>query len=142
MALVYGFWPRFEPCPLSDEDIDTDLGELCRWMASVCEEFDEGEMNEAIALAEAVRSVGESFRLPLANAGRMAQWFVTGASSGFGREVTAQLLPTGHRVAGDGPDPGRLADLVAKYPAQVWNFPLHDDDQPPERIAARWSLSR
>jgi hypothetical protein len=64
MALVSGFWPRFEPRPLSDEVIDTDLGELCRWLASVCPDLDEAEMDEALALAEAVRSVGDSFRLP------------------------------------------------------------------------------
>jgi hypothetical protein len=64
MALVYGFWPRFEPRPLTDEEIDTDLAELCRWLARVCPELDESEMGEAIALAEAIRTIGDGFRLP------------------------------------------------------------------------------
>ena len=34
MAMVYGFWDRYEPRPLEDE-IDSDLLDLCVWLAQV-----------------------------------------------------------------------------------------------------------
>jgi hypothetical protein len=34
MAMVYGFWDRYEPRPPEDE-IDTDLFDLCIWLARV-----------------------------------------------------------------------------------------------------------
>jgi NAD(P)-dependent dehydrogenase (short-subunit alcohol dehydrogenase family) len=49
----------------------------------------------------------------------MAQrtWFITGVSSGFGRELTKQLLARGDRVVGTVRDTGKVADLRAQYPA-------------------------
>src|SRR4051812_31225350 len=51
----------------------------------------------------------------------MAQrtWFITGVSSGFGRELTKQLLARGDRVVGTVRDPGKVADLRAQYPATL-----------------------
>jgi NAD(P)-dependent dehydrogenase (short-subunit alcohol dehydrogenase family) len=48
----------------------------------------------------------------------MAQrtWFITGVSSGFGRELTEQLLERGDRVVGTIRDSGKVADLVERYP--------------------------
>ena len=48
----------------------------------------------------------------------MAQrtWFITGVSSGFGRELAEQLLERGDRVVGTVRDTGRVADLVERYP--------------------------
>jgi NAD(P)-dependent dehydrogenase (short-subunit alcohol dehydrogenase family) len=43
-------------------------------------------------------------------------WFITGVSSGFGRELTEQLLHGGDRVIGTVRDTGKVADLVEKYP--------------------------
>jgi hypothetical protein len=34
MAMVYGFWDRYEPRPREDE-IDADLYDLCKWLAEV-----------------------------------------------------------------------------------------------------------
>jgi len=34
MAMVYGFWNRYEPRPAEDE-IDSDLFDLCGWLARV-----------------------------------------------------------------------------------------------------------
>jgi hypothetical protein len=65
MALVYGFWPRFEPRPLSDDDIDVDLAELCMWVASVCDSLQVSDMEQVLQLAWASRAEGDSFRLPL-----------------------------------------------------------------------------
>jgi hypothetical protein len=48
----------------------------------------------------------------------MAQrtWFITGVSSGFGRELTGQLLGRGDRVVGTVRDTGKVADLLERYP--------------------------
>ena len=43
-------------------------------------------------------------------------WLITGVSSGFGRELTGQLLKRGDRVIGTVRDTGKVADLVKRYP--------------------------
>ncbi len=43
-------------------------------------------------------------------------WLITGVSSGFGRELTDQLLARGDRVVGTVRDVGKVADLVRRYP--------------------------
>ena len=43
-------------------------------------------------------------------------WFITGVSSGFGRELTDQLLARGDRVVGTVRDAGKVADLIKRYP--------------------------
>jgi NAD(P)-dependent dehydrogenase (short-subunit alcohol dehydrogenase family) len=43
-------------------------------------------------------------------------WFITGVSSGFGRELTEQLLARGDRVVGTVRDSGKVADLVERSP--------------------------
>ena len=47
----------------------------------------------------------------------MAQrtWFITGVSSGFGRQLTEQLLEQGDRVIGTVRDTGKVADLLGRY---------------------------
>jgi NAD(P)-dependent dehydrogenase (short-subunit alcohol dehydrogenase family) len=47
-------------------------------------------------------------------------WFITGASRGFGRELTEQLLARGDRVAATLRKPERLADLAAAQGHQLW----------------------
>jgi NAD(P)-dependent dehydrogenase (short-subunit alcohol dehydrogenase family) len=48
----------------------------------------------------------------------MAQrtWLITGVSSGFGRELSGQLLERGDRVVGTVRDPGKVTDLIERYP--------------------------
>jgi NAD(P)-dependent dehydrogenase (short-subunit alcohol dehydrogenase family) len=48
----------------------------------------------------------------------MAQrtWFITGVSSGFGRELTRQLLARGDRVVGTVRDTGKVTGLREQYP--------------------------
>ena len=58
----------------------------------------------------------------------MAQWFVTGASAGIGREVTQQLLAAGHRVAATARNTGRLQDLAKEYPGLLWTATLDVTD--------------
>jgi NAD(P)-dependent dehydrogenase (short-subunit alcohol dehydrogenase family) len=47
----------------------------------------------------------------------MAQrtWLITGVSSGFGRQLTEQLLARGHRVVGTVRDTGKVDDLLDRY---------------------------
>ncbi len=49
-----------------------------------------------------------------------ATWFVTGASRGFGRELTEQLLARGHRVAATLRRPEQLDDLAARHGERLW----------------------
>ena len=65
MALVYGFWPSFEPRPLSDEQIDEDLAELCTWMTTISDDLDAEVMTAVLDLARTARVQGDAFRLPL-----------------------------------------------------------------------------
>jgi NAD(P)-dependent dehydrogenase (short-subunit alcohol dehydrogenase family) len=43
-------------------------------------------------------------------------WFITGVSSGFGRQLAVQLLERGNRVVGTVRDTGKVADLLERYP--------------------------
>ena len=47
-------------------------------------------------------------------------WFITGASRGFGRELTEQLLARGDRVAATLRTPAQLADLTDVYDGRLW----------------------
>ncbi|MFE5373048.1 hypothetical protein ACFRA5_37920, partial [Streptomyces mirabilis] len=50
----------------------------------------------------------------------MRTWFITGTSSGFGRQMTELLLERGDRVAATLRNPVRLDDLAARPPAPQW----------------------
>jgi hypothetical protein len=54
MAMVYGFWDRYEPRP-SEDEIDADLYDLCDWLARV------GGMNPA-DIAKVAQHAGISIR--------------------------------------------------------------------------------
>ena len=43
-------------------------------------------------------------------------WFITGVSSGFGRQITEQLLERGDKVVGTVRDTGKITDLLKRYP--------------------------
>jgi NAD(P)-dependent dehydrogenase (short-subunit alcohol dehydrogenase family) len=47
-------------------------------------------------------------------------WFITGASSGFGRVLTEKLLARGDRVAATARKTGALEDLKAQYGDRLW----------------------
>jgi hypothetical protein len=40
MAIVYAFWPRYEPRPLDDVAIDDALAPFLLWMAQACDGLD------------------------------------------------------------------------------------------------------
>lgn len=43
-------------------------------------------------------------------------WFITGVSSGFGREMTQQLLARGDKVIGTVREKAKVTDLIERYP--------------------------
>jgi len=49
-----------------------------------------------------------------------ATWFITGASRDIGRELTAQALARGDRVAATLREPSRLDDLAAVHGDRLW----------------------
>lgn len=59
-------------------------------------------------------------------------WFITGASTGFGRLLAQQLLKRGERVVATARDKSRVEDLVKQYPRQAKAFAL--DVTKPARI--------
>ena len=61
-------------------------------------------------------------------------WFVTGCSTGFGRELAKLLLDAGHRVVVTARDATKLADLTAAFPQSA--LPLSLDVDRPDQIAA------
>jgi len=59
MAIVYGFWPRYEPRPLDDEAIDEELKPLLLWIATVCDGLDPQDVQwtlDRIATGRAIAS--------------------------------------------------------------------------------------
>jgi len=57
-------------------------------------------------------------------------WFITGASSGFGRQMTEQLLERGDRVAGTVRRLDSVVDLSSKYGSRFWTEQLDLVDTP------------
>ena len=51
MAFIHGFWPRYEPRPATDEEIDLDLADFCLWMAGVCEGLDAADVQATLDFA-------------------------------------------------------------------------------------------
>ncbi|HXQ46729.1 MAG TPA: hypothetical protein VN806_08945 [Caulobacteraceae bacterium] len=49
MAILYGFWPRYEPRPLDEAAIDEDLLVFLRWMAETCEGLDREDLEWTLA---------------------------------------------------------------------------------------------
>jgi NAD(P)-dependent dehydrogenase (short-subunit alcohol dehydrogenase family) len=57
-------------------------------------------------------------------------WFITGVNSGFGRQLTEQLLERGDRVAGTIRKTGSVDDLRQKYGEKFWVANLDVTDLP------------
>ncbi|MEU6405656.1 SDR family oxidoreductase [Streptomyces sp. NPDC046985] len=57
-----------------------------------------------------------------------ATWFITGASRGFGRELTEQLLARGDRVAATARRPEQLDDLAQVHGERLWTRALDVTD--------------
>jgi NAD(P)-dependent dehydrogenase (short-subunit alcohol dehydrogenase family) len=63
-------------------------------------------------------------------------WFITGASTGFGRLLAETLLRRGDRVIATARDVSKVSDLVAQYPEQARTFALDVTDKENIRSAA------
>jgi NAD(P)-dependent dehydrogenase (short-subunit alcohol dehydrogenase family) len=61
-------------------------------------------------------------------------WFITGASTGFGRLLAEEVLKAGGRVLATARKPEQIAELTQKYPETARAFAL--DVTQPEQIAA------
>jgi hypothetical protein len=48
MAIVYGFWNRWEPRP-PEREIDLDLVDLCLWVTEVCDGLDPEHLSRVLA---------------------------------------------------------------------------------------------
>jgi NAD(P)-dependent dehydrogenase (short-subunit alcohol dehydrogenase family) len=55
-------------------------------------------------------------------------WFITGATSGFGRAIAEAVATRGDIVVGAARSPARLDDLVAAYPDHVHAIALDVTD--------------
>ena len=55
-------------------------------------------------------------------------WFITGTSSGFGRQLVEQLLARGDRVAATARRPESLDALAAGHGSQLWRASLDVTD--------------
>jgi NAD(P)-dependent dehydrogenase (short-subunit alcohol dehydrogenase family) len=68
-------------------------------------------------------------------------WFITGASTGFGRLLAEELLKRGERVAATARDSAKVQDLQTQYPDIARAFPL-DVTEPAEiEEAARQAIA-
>ncbi len=56
-------------------------------------------------------------------------WFITGASTGFGRELAEQTLRAGYKVVATARKPEQLSDLVKQYPDTAVALSLDVTDQ-------------
>ncbi|MGA7817115.1 MAG: oxidoreductase, partial [Caballeronia sp.] len=61
-------------------------------------------------------------------------WFITGCSTGFGREIAQAVLARGWRAVVTARDPDTVADLASTYPDRA--LPLKLDVTSPDAVAA------
>jgi NAD(P)-dependent dehydrogenase (short-subunit alcohol dehydrogenase family) len=69
-------------------------------------------------------------------------WFITGASTGFGRELAVQLLQAGDKVVATARRPQQVADLADKYQELALALALDVTDQASVDAAVEQALAR
>ena len=69
-------------------------------------------------------------------------WFITGASTGFGRELAEQLLAMGEKVVATARRPEQLAKLSTEHPETALTLPLDVMDQAAVDSAVKAALDR
>jgi NAD(P)-dependent dehydrogenase (short-subunit alcohol dehydrogenase family) len=69
-------------------------------------------------------------------------WLITGVSSGFGRQLTQQLLERGDRVVGTVRDMAKVADLAKRYPGTFMAEVLDVTDSLATRAVVDRSFAR
>jgi NAD(P)-dependent dehydrogenase (short-subunit alcohol dehydrogenase family) len=68
-------------------------------------------------------------------------WLVTGASSGFGRAISVEVLERGHRLVATSRDPERLRELMQRDPERVLALGLDVTDPAAARRAVDRAVS-
>lgn len=68
-------------------------------------------------------------------------WFITGASKGFGRILTEELLKRGDRVVATARKPETLSDLVAQYGDNILALPCDVTCEPQVQAAVAAALA-
>src|ERR1019366_5797592 len=69
-------------------------------------------------------------------------WFITGVSSGFGRQLTEQLLIRGGRVIGTVRDTKKITDLIERYPQKFHTEMLEMTDPAAIRAVVERSFAQ
>ncbi|MCQ9876231.1 SDR family oxidoreductase [Pseudomonas aeruginosa] len=69
-------------------------------------------------------------------------WLITGISSGFGRELSEQLLASGDRVLGTVRDTAKVVDLITCYPETLSVEQLDVTDVPAVRRVVEGAFAR
>lgn len=69
-------------------------------------------------------------------------WLITGISSGFGRELSEQLLARGDRVLGTVRDTAKVVDLITRYPETLSVEQLDVIDVPAVRRVVEGAFAR
>jgi NADP-dependent 3-hydroxy acid dehydrogenase YdfG len=69
-------------------------------------------------------------------------WLITGASTGFGRELAEYLLEQGERVVATARKPEQLAELAGRYPERALTAPLDVTSQQQVDAAIAAALAR
>ena len=69
-------------------------------------------------------------------------WFITGASTGFGRQLAEQLLAAGARVVATARKPEQIAGLIVNYPGTALALRLDVTDQASVDAAVAEALER
>ena len=60
MAIIWAFWPRYEPRPLSDEAIDEALIPFLTWLAEACDGLDPEDLKWTLERTPAARARREA----------------------------------------------------------------------------------
>lgn len=68
-------------------------------------------------------------------------WFITGCSTGFGRELSKLVLDRGYRAVITARDPSTIQDLVAGYQGRALPLKLDVTDELQVDEAVRWAQS-
>ncbi|ADB40767.1 oxidoreductase [Spirosoma linguale] len=69
-------------------------------------------------------------------------WFITGSSRGLGRSLTEAVLAKGDIVAATARNPSQLADLVSRYPDQIYPIELDVTDKVQINAAVEQTIAR
>jgi hypothetical protein len=60
MAIIYAFWPRYEPRPIDDAAIDVALEPFLVWIAEVCDGLDPEDVRWTLARSPRARAAARS----------------------------------------------------------------------------------